>query len=359
MANIKDLATSTVATAPSPASSGTSLTVQSGHGARFPAASFYATVHQDGVLPTLDNAEVVLVTAVSTDTFTITRTQKGTSARAITIGDRISAAIFAEQVTPAGVINPYGGKTAPTGWLLCDGSAVSRTTYDALFQTIVPSVGTCTVTIASPAVVTLNSHGMQTGEPVYLTTTGALPTGLSANTLYYVIRIDANTFNLASSIANAIAGTKINTSGTQSGTHTLSWCPYGLGDGSTTFNVPDLRGRMVAGSDGMGGTLASRLTSASVLGAAGNTGGAETHSHTLSDNGAAEVLFANSTGADVIAMRRINISGSYTPTLGNSTSLTMHAFGGGAQTVGAALIGATDAANGLPPVAITNYIIKT
>lgn len=37
---------------------------------------------------------------------------------------------------PAGIINAYGGATAPTGYLLCDGSAVSRTTYADLFTAI-------------------------------------------------------------------------------------------------------------------------------------------------------------------------------------------------------------------------------
>lgn len=52
---------------------------------------------------------------------------------------------------------------------------------------------------------------------------------------------------------------------------------YGTGDGSTTFNLPDLRGRSVAGKDDMGGSAASRLTStyfgtsAASLGAAGGT----------------------------------------------------------------------------------------
>lgn len=98
MANRKNLATSTVLTAPSPAASGTSVVVQSGHGARFPAADFYATVHPDGVLPTLDNAEIVLVTNIATDTFTITRAQKDTTAKSIAIGWRISNAIYAEDV---------------------------------------------------------------------------------------------------------------------------------------------------------------------------------------------------------------------------------------------------------------------
>jgi microcystin-dependent protein len=136
----------------------------------------------------------------------------------------------------------------PDGFLLCDGSTISRTTYSRLFNVIVPSRGTVTVTIASPGVVTEVAHDFQTGESVYLTTTGALPTGLTANTLYFVIMVTADTFRLATTYANAIAGTAINTTGTQSGTHAIFACPYGLGDGSTTFNIPDLRGAVPRGS---------------------------------------------------------------------------------------------------------------
>jgi len=55
---------------------------------------------------------------------------------------------------------------------------------------------------------------------------------------------------------------------------------YGIGDGSTTFNLPDLRGRVIAGQDDMGGGSANRLTSpidGDVLGA---SGGSESHTLT-------------------------------------------------------------------------------
>jgi microcystin-dependent protein len=39
-------------------------------------------------------------------------------------------------VMPSGVILPFGGATAPTGWLLCDGTPVSRTTYADLFAAV-------------------------------------------------------------------------------------------------------------------------------------------------------------------------------------------------------------------------------
>jgi hypothetical protein len=80
---------------------------------------------------------------------------------------------------------------------------------------------TATITIASPAVVTNNAHGLAVGAPVYFTTTGALPTGLTVNTIYYVTNPATNTFNLSTTYANAVAGTTINTSGSQSGTHTV------------------------------------------------------------------------------------------------------------------------------------------
>lgn len=90
---------------------------------------------------------------------------------------------------PVGAVVPYGGTSAPTGWLLCYGQAISRSTYSALFS----AIGTT----------------------------------------------------------------------------------FGVGDNSTTFNVPDLRGRVIAGQDDMGGVSADRLTgltdgvNGDTLGAAG------------------------------------------------------------------------------------------
>jgi microcystin-dependent protein len=60
---------------------------------------------------------------------------------------------------------------------------------------------------------------------------------------------------------------------------------YGAGDGSTTFALPDLRGRVPAGKDDMGGSAASRLTS-TVLTASntlGATGGTQTHTLTTAE----------------------------------------------------------------------------
>jgi len=72
-----------------------------------------------------------------------------------------------------------------------------------------------TVTIASPGVITKNNHRLNTDDKVSFITTGALPTGLSADTYYFVIYGTADTFTVSATKG----GTAINTSGSQSGTH--------------------------------------------------------------------------------------------------------------------------------------------
>lgn len=79
---------------------------------------------------------------------------------------------------------------------------------------------TVTMTIATPCVVTHTSHGLKSGDRVYLTTTGALPTGVSASTSYYVTVVDANSYKLSTSFDNMVGSTYVASSGSQSGTHT-------------------------------------------------------------------------------------------------------------------------------------------
>lgn len=92
----KNFSYSTVATAPSPAASGTSLVVASGDGAKFPAVPFNATIWPSSGRPLTTNAEIVRVTNIATDTFTIVRTQESTSARTVIVGDQIAATMTAK-----------------------------------------------------------------------------------------------------------------------------------------------------------------------------------------------------------------------------------------------------------------------
>lgn len=84
------------------------------------------------------------------------------------------------------------------------------------------TTATVTVTIAAPGVVTWTAHGFTGACPVVFTTSGGLPTGITSGTTYWVVpsSITANTFTIATTVANALAGTQITTSGSQSGTQT-------------------------------------------------------------------------------------------------------------------------------------------
>lgn len=93
------------------------------------------------------------------------------------------------------------------------------------------------VAISTPGVLTLSSHGFPANAPVVLSTTGALPTGLTAGTTYYVVAPTTNTFQLAATKG----GTAINTSGGQSGVHSIasvlapsSWYSRWIIDNGTT-----------------------------------------------------------------------------------------------------------------------------
>ena len=92
-------------------------------------------------------------------------------------------------------------------------------TFPGPYQNTV--LGTVTISVGTPAVVTYAGHGLANGDKIYFTTTGALPTGILAGTPatnnYFVRESDVNTFKLSSTAD----GSLINTSGTQSGTHTL------------------------------------------------------------------------------------------------------------------------------------------
>lgn len=239
--------------------------------------------------------------------------------------------------SPVGSITAYAGLTEPTGWLFCQGQSVSRTTYAALFAALSKN-STVTITIATPGVVTWTAHGLVAGDPVTFKTTGALPTGITADSTYYVIAtgLTADTFRISATVG----GAAVNTSGTQSGTHTAYNVPYGVAS-ATNFNLPDLRGRTAAGKDNMGGTAANRITSggSGILGTVlGATGGAETHTLTTAQLAAHDHSYSRTTGS---------LGASNAGTIGASTSVNTGSTGSGS------------AHNNTQPTMMLNYIIKT
>ena len=97
----KNFAYSTIVTAPSPAASGTSLTVVMEQARLFPDVPFNATVWPTGAQPITTNAEIIRVTDRTDNVFTIERAQEGTNARTVLVGDQIAATLTAKSLTDA------------------------------------------------------------------------------------------------------------------------------------------------------------------------------------------------------------------------------------------------------------------
>lgn len=182
--------------------------------------------------------------------------------------------------TAAGTVTNFAGSTAPEGWLLCYGQAISRTTYADLFA----AIGTA----------------------------------------------------------------------------------FGSGDGSTTFNVPDLRGRVIAGLDLMGGVGAGRLDTTTLnTNGMGGTGGAQTVGLTASQNGphnhtgTTQPSGGHSHGASIPASGSASSGGS--PVLGPATtslSFTTDPVGPHAHTFATDGSGSGAAHLNIQPTMMLNTIIK-
>lgn len=145
---------------------------------------------------------------------------------------------------------------------------------------------------------------------------------------------------------------------------------FGVGDGSTTFNLPDARGRVTAGKDDMGGTSANRLTglSGGVDGdGLGNSGGVETH--TLTTAQLAAHTHTGTTSSDGIHTHTVpegsnNGGGTALYTSGddytNVVALTSTSGSSGAHThtFTSASTGSDTAHNNVQPTLVLNKIIK-
>jgi len=215
-----------------------------------------------GALPTgITAGQHYYLTVLTVDTLTISTTllnpveitTSGTQSGTHTA--TISSHNIYESLTAGNVGNtPHKSPTywldlgSTNRWKMFDGSVTSRTTNaDSIAVTLTPS-GRCdsvailnisaatarfrmtdsasgatiTMTIATPCVVTNTAHTKANGDMVRFSTTGALPTGIVADTTYYVVNAATNTYELSATSG----GTAINTTGTQSGTHTVKTVIY-------------------------------------------------------------------------------------------------------------------------------------
>jgi microcystin-dependent protein len=159
----------------------------------------------------------------------------------------------------------------PAGYLLCDGTAVSRTTFSTLFNACTFQT-TGNITNGSTGITNVGSTtNLVAGMPI---SAPGLPTGTT------ITAVGAATITLSQAAIATTVGVA------------LVIAPYGVGDGSTTFNVPDMRGRAPFGADKMVGSsagAAGRLGSNSSAGGFSSTvtmgtgGGAQTHVQTAGE----------------------------------------------------------------------------
>lgn len=123
----------------------------------------------------------------------------------------------------SGVVRAAADIAETTG-ISVDVTNADRVAVQVVYSDSAPSAKTFNdaATNTSTDRITISSHGFITGTKVAATTSGVLPGGLST-TNYWVIKVDADTIKLASSLANASAGTAVDiTSAAGGGTHTLT-----------------------------------------------------------------------------------------------------------------------------------------
>lgn len=127
------------------------------------------------------------------------------------VGSAQAQSLVQVPIGPTG-LNGGAGQFPGTG---TNDNAAAGNVGEIISSTCPSAATTATVTIsqASPGVVTWTSHGFTTACPVVFTTTGSLPAAIVSGTVYYVVpsSITTNTFSVATTLINALAGTGINT----------------------------------------------------------------------------------------------------------------------------------------------------
>ncbi|MBR0685307.1 tail fiber protein [Bradyrhizobium manausense] len=252
---------------------------------------------------------------------------------------------------PVGTIITTAAFNAPTNYAFAYGQAVNRAAFSSLFA----------------ALTSQQTGSLSSGSPIItgLADTTEIGNGMAVE----AVGIPAGTF--ISSCAGTSCTMTANATATRTGT--LTFFAYGNGDGSTTFNLPDVRGRYLPGRDNMSGTPANRITS-TYYGASGGTlgapGGSQSHTLTLTElpsgitsggsiagtaskagnfiitQGTGGVLVNGAGGGGGVTAPQVGTaSQSSTLDLSGTASVTSNNTGAGAHSI-------------LPPSIIVNYAIR-
>ncbi len=161
------------------------------------------------------------ITATQIADHTITTTQISNTA-GIT-GAQLATATVQQTNLASRTVNANGGIGGATNGLggIAKSFAPFTQTSSTTSYTAATSAQTATISIASPAVISVASTAtLYQWQPVTFTTTGALPTGITAGTSYFISNIiSSTTFNISATLG----GSNVNTSGSQSGTQTATF----------------------------------------------------------------------------------------------------------------------------------------
>jgi hypothetical protein len=224
--------------------SGNSITIDgSGTGFQSEGIAIGARIGFGTTDPTLVTTWYEVTSITNDTTLTISGTGVNISPSTLYVIEEIRIGVLTTNVTAInGGLNLIKGLNyntfTPSGTIIPEATTVDNIRASYLLKNNIINgsyFATTTVTIASPGVFTVNNHGLNVGDSVIFSTTGALPTGLAVNTIYYVTatNLTTNTFTVTGTLGAAA----INTSGSQSGTHTVNSGSYnnGAGLGSDDF----------------------------------------------------------------------------------------------------------------------------
>lgn len=159
----------------------------------------------------------------------------------------------------------YAGIFLPPGYLWENGAAVSRVTFKRLYNVLtLPVTGTVTSGSNVISAVGFNLTTLDHSPAGWPLSGPGIPAGAT------VASVASNSITMSANATATSAGAAV------------VLAPYGVGDGVTTFNVPDACGRVIAGRDNMGGAAKGRMTAAGgALGTQlGKAAGTETHTLT-------------------------------------------------------------------------------
>lgn len=239
-------------------------------------------------------------------------------------------------LTPIGASIPFRGPIAPTAWAFEYGQALNRVTYAELFAVLAP-VATCTPTSGSAVLQDVSVDFRNLGLVGAPLEGAGIPVGAT------VLSITATTVTM-----------NVNANATPGAGSVFRIGPYGFGDGTTTFTLPDSRDYTDVGRGDMGGVAASRilttgdgasdlatdrlydaggadrvtLTADQVPALTGSTSAAGAHGHTYDYSVAGSALSATS-GPNFGAFTANSTVGGTTSSVANHTHTATVNSGGG------------------------------